>query len=159
MGKNDIEKVEQVILGIVQSKLAAKVAEINADKNDAIVLTNIDSSKYFNNFYEEEETSDLFIFYGIEQVETQSIGVDSAETWTIFYIVYIGDSNNKKANVRPKVFRYTRALKEIINENSNLIARHCSKGEISNLTPENVEDINNDTPFYRGGIEFTISLS
>lgn len=158
MSKNDIEKVEQVILGIIQSKFATKIAEINVDKKDTI-LEDIPSDNYFNNFYEEEETSDLFIFYGIEQVETQSIGADSAETWTIFYHVFVGDSNNKKANVRPKVLRYTRALKEIINENSDKISRVCSKGEISNLTPENVEDINNNTPFYRGGIEFKITLS
>ena len=157
MGKNDIEKVEQVILGIVQSKLADKVTEINADKGDSL-LTDIDSSKYFSDFYQEDLTSSKFIFFGIEQPETQSVGRDSAETWTIFYKVFIQQENNL-TTIRSSVLRYTRALKEIINENSILIARHCSKGEISNLTPENVEDINNDTPFKMGGIEFKVTLS
>lgn len=158
MGKNDIEKVEQVILGIVQSNLAAKVAEINTDKDDGLSLTDIDSSKYYTDFYQEELTGSKFIFFGIEQPETQSIGSDSAETWTIFYKVFIEQENNL-STIRSSVLRYTRALKEIINENSSLIARHCSKGEISNLTPENVEDINNNTPFKMGGIEFKITLS
>lgn len=155
--KNDIEEIEQVILGIVQAKLAAKVAEINADKGDSL-LTDIDSDNYFSDFYQSEATGSKFIFFGIEQPEAQSIGSDSAETWTIFYKIFIEQENNL-STIRSAVLRYTRALKEIINENSDLIARHCSKGEISNLTPENVEDINNDTPFKMGGIEFKITLS
>jgi len=157
MGKNDIEKVEQVILGIVQSNLAAKVVEINTDKGDTL-LTDIASDKYFSDFYQKESTGSKFIFFGIEQPEAQSIGVDSAETWTIFYKIFIEQQNNL-STIRSSVLRYTRALKEIINENSSLIARHCSKGEISNLTPENVEDINNNTPFKMGGIEFKVTLS
>lgn len=155
--KNDIEQVEQVILGIVQSKLAAKVTEINTDKGDSL-LTDIAVENYFSDFYDEELTASKFIFFGIEQPEAQSIGSDSAETWTIFYKVFIQQENNL-STIRSSVLRYTRALKEIINENSRLIARHCSKGEISNLTPENVEDINNNTPFKMGGIEFKITLS
>lgn len=158
MGKNDIEKIEQVILGIVQSNLAAKVVEVNTDKGDSL-LTDIDSSKYFNDFYQAELTGSKFIFFGIEQPETQSVGRNSAETWTIFYKVFI-EQENKLSTIRSAVLRYTRALKEIINENSDKIARVCSKGEISNLTPENVEDINNNnTPFKMGGIEFKVTLS
>lgn len=164
MGKNDIEKVEKEILKIIQAKFPDKITEINTEKNkdlapeDQLVLKNVSNDKYFSDFYQKELTPSLFIFFGIEQAEMQSIGSDSAETWSIFYHVFIEDENNL-SKIRSQVLRYTRALKEIINENSDKISRFCSKGEISSLTPENVEDITNDTPFKMGGIEFKITLS
>ena len=158
MGKNDIEKVEQVILGIVQSKLAAKVAEINTDKGGDALLVDIETKNYLSDLYQEELTPSLFILYGIKEPELQSPGCDSAETWVIFYYIFIQDKNNL-GTLRSKIFRYTRALKEIINENCRKIARHCSNPQISTLTPQDLEPINNDTPFKMGGIEFKITLS
>ena len=158
MGKIDIERIEQEILTIVKANFAAKIAEINADKNDGLILEDVDSANYFNDFYQAELTASLFIFYGIKEPVTQSPGGDSAETWTIFYNVFVQNENNLSV-IRSQVLRYTRALKEIINENSNKISRFCTLPEISSLTPENVLDIVNNTPFKMGGIEFEITLS
>lgn len=157
MSKKDIESVEQTILGIVQAALPAKLTEINTEKGDTL-LTDIDNAKYFNDFYQEELTASEFIFYGIKEPDVKSSGCDTSATWKIFYHIFIQKENNLGV-IRSAVLRYTRALTEVINEASDKISRVCSAPEIIVLTPEDVEDIINETPFKMGGIEFTITIS
>ena len=157
MGKLDIEEVEKKILAIVQAKFAAKVAEINADKGDTL-LVDIPTKNYLNNFYEEELTSDLFIWYGIDQPESTSIRGDTATTWTIFYKVFVQDRGNL-STIRSKILRYTRAFMEIFQENNAKIRRFTTIPEITALTPEDVQDIMNDTPYKMGGVEIKIIIA
>jgi hypothetical protein len=153
----DIEVVEQTILAIIQANLPAKLAEINTEKGDT-ALIDIANENYYNDFYQAELTASEFIFYGIQAPELQSAGSNFATTWTIFYKVFVTQENNL-GPVRSMVLRYTRALSEIIQENSDKISRVCTVPEIIALTPEDVDDIINQTPFKMGGVNLKITIN
>lgn len=154
----DIEFLEQKILGIVQNNFATKIAEINSEKGDSL-LENIDSSYYYNDLYVSELNTDLFIFYGIKDPVIDSIGGDSAEEWTIFYNIFI-HKQNELTLIRNSILRYTRALKEIVQENVEDIQQYsCNLAELSAVEPQDVEDIINETPYKMGGIEFKIKIA
>jgi hypothetical protein len=155
--KIDIEVVEDKILEIIKAALPAKLIEINTEKGDTL-LTNIAEKNYLPDFYQKELTPPLFIFYGITEPEVTSNGSDFATTWTVFYHILIEDIN-KLSLMRKKVLRYTRALYEVVCENSDKISRYGNIPEISSLTPQDVHDIVNETPYKMGGITLKITLS
>ena len=86
--KIDIEEIEKKILAIIQSKLPAKLIEINTEKGDSL-LANIDNSTYVNNLYQAEINNSLFVFYGIKDSVTKDNGSDFSQEWTLFYNVLI----------------------------------------------------------------------
>lgn len=155
--KIDIEEIEKKILAIIQSKLPAKLIEINTEKGDSL-LANIDNSTYVNNLYQAEINNSLFVFYGIKDSVTKDNGSDFSQEWTLFYNVLIQDMN-QLATVRSKIIRYSRAFSEVIKENITEISRYCSIPEIANIAPQDVTDINNNTPYKMGGIEIKIVFS
>lgn len=155
--KVDIEVVEGTILSIIQQKLPAKLLEINTEKGDTL-LVNISNENYLNDFYQAELTPSLFIFYGIKSPEVQSSGSSFATSYTIFYNVFVSQENNLNP-IRSMILRYSRALSEIIEENSDLISRVCSVPQVIALTPEDVDDIISQTPFKMGGINLKITIA
>lgn len=157
MAKIDIEVIEAKFLQVIQDNLSAKLTEINTDKGDSL-LTDIDNSNYLNDFYQSELTPSLFIHYGISEPETVIAGSEFATNWTLFFDVYLNDQNNL-STVRKRIIRYTRALYEVIQENYNVLSRYCSIPEITNIEPQDVQDIINDTPYKTGGIKVKVSIS
>ncbi len=156
MGKTDIEVVEQNILGIVQSNFAAKIAEINAEKGDDL-LVDIPAFKYFSDFYDQTLNSEIFIWFGLDESDVIPVQGNHGTTWNIFYRVLTVDLNsNTKA--RSQIFRYTRALYEIIEDNVNNISRFCSSPKITRLTPKDMTDIIDATPYKMGGINLEITV-
>ena len=155
MGKIDIEVVENKILGFVQNDFPAKIAEINLEKKDDL-LTTIPNTRYFPDFYQSELNFSKFIHYGIKNSEVEATSGDFGTTWTIFYHIILQDLNNL-STIRNQILRYTRALHEIIIDNSEKISRYATLPKISVLTPQNLVDIT-DTPYKRGGVNFEITI-
>jgi hypothetical protein len=155
--KIDIEVIEDKILEIVKAKLPAKLTEINTEKGDNLLLPIADKD-YLVDFYQQELTPSRFIFYGITEPEVDSIRGDFATTWTIFYHVFVEDIN-RLPTIRKQILRYTRALNEVICENQSQISRYTTIPEITSLTPQDVQDIVNNTPFKMGGISIKVILS
>lgn len=156
MSKIDIETVENKILEIIQANFNNKIAEINTDKGDSL-LTNID--KYMNNFYEEVTNYNQFIFYSMDNpVVTSNAGAKFGTDWEMIVEVFLNNTNNE-TTTRSKIYRYTRALYEIVQENQSLITKYCSLPEISALAPQSVTDINNETPYQIGGIRIKININ
>jgi hypothetical protein len=159
MSKLDIELIESKILQIVKDNFLAKINEINNDKNDDIILTNIPSKNFIMNLDSEPLNSSLFINYGLADSEIiEELGSFST-VWTLFYVVYINEMNRMKgAKVRSKVLRYTRALEEIIIENSDKISKYTTLPKISHILPQDVENTER-TPYKIGGIKLDIIIS
>jgi hypothetical protein len=159
MSKLDIELIESKILQIVKDNFSAKITEINNDKNDAITIDDIPSKNFIMNLDSEPLNSSLFINYGLADSEIiEELGSFST-VWTLFYVVYINEINQMKGSkIRSKVLRYTRALEEIITENSDKISRYTTLPKISHILPQDVENTER-TPYKIGGIKLDIIIS
>ncbi len=117
MARFDVESFGDYFLALIQSKLSAKIAAINAEKNDGITLETFDSAQYVDDMNGEVVNYASFIFYGFPEVSTimNPNGDFALEVTMSFEIVFQGTEIGPV--VSKKILRYSRALAEIICEN------------------------------------------
>lgn len=121
--KYDVELLENDLLVLVQAKLPDKLAEITAEKADAIVLEIPSASQYYNTTDDEAQVSNekFFVHYGLIDGDPFSISAATAEANRYIFIIYLNELNQNPGILRKKLFRYIRAFKEIFEENFDRI--------------------------------------
>lgn len=119
MKKYDIEIVEQKLLELFKSKLAAKLAEIDADKDDGITLEVPTDAQYYDGTDIDEEVINQtpLIRHGIVTTDTNSISAATAEVNGYLFLILLDGLNEEQGVIRKRLFRYARAFKEIFEEN------------------------------------------
>lgn len=150
--KYDIESFVNDMVAILQSKLPAKISAINAEKNDTIELANIDN--YYDDVTEQVFNINQFLHYNIANIDSKSIGCQTSTTITMFFeIVFI---TGNSGNTLQKALRYTRAIREVFQENSKNGKYGTLK--IADLIPDKAV-LNNGSDFKVAGVllESTIS--
>lgn len=114
MVKFDVETFRDFFLATFQAGMAAKVAEINAEKADSITLEDISADQYLSGWNEKVATYDIFILYGFPEITAlQTVGSDTALEITMSVEIVIPEGNTADNSTETKVMRYTRALAEI----------------------------------------------
>lgn len=146
--KYDIESFLTDILNVVQNNLPAKITEINAEKNDAIVLDSIPNENYFVSSGEQVFNENVFIYYGITDIITNTSGAKTSQEVTINFEVVFNNLNSNKTLER--VLRYSRCLREVLQENFKS-GRHTNL-KINELVPTNAQ-INQGSDFKVGGVK------
>lgn len=158
--KYDPESLESDLLKIVQENLPGKIAEISAEKSDSIVLDVPADSQYFNTTDDEVLNAKLTVMYGLTDGAPVSIGPNTAEDNRYMFLIYLDDINQKPGVVRKKLYRYIRALKEIIEDNFNYLP--CvSDLKVQSISPTSATwDENENSPVYKvGGIFIQASIA
>jgi len=113
----DLEMVLADIKSIMTTHLNTKLAAIDTEKNDGIVLKTIAADAYaLQNLTQKVMNYDPFIQYGVSDVSTNGQGPHSAETFQLVAAVLLVDSG-QDAQMMTRLFRYRRALKEIFEDN------------------------------------------
>lgn len=157
MPRYDLEELCSDIAGILQSQLNAKLAAIDSDKNDGISLAQLSSDAYF--FQELNNNTinyDPFLLYGVEAIQTVSQEGAAGQEATISVIVVLSDPGSD-SDVPKRMFRYSRALKEIFEENYSLF-RISVKLKIQNLMPVQFNLLNSSKIYRAVGINLIASF-
>lgn len=114
--RHDFEEILGNVKQIIVDNFNTKLLAISADKGDGIVLPPINDNAYFLQSLDEAVANfDPFIAYGISNIETVSLGHQSAEKIFIEVVIVLAD--NGINDINRIMFRYSRALKEIFEEN------------------------------------------
>lgn len=153
--KYDLETFRDDIVSMVQANLSAKVTAINAEKNDAYNISDIDLANYYNDITDQVTNANPFIYYGMSDLVMESVGAGTAIEATIFISVVFDNTND--VGVESKVLRYTRCLVEIIQENFKKIP-NLSPLKVTQFLPANYS-LNNGSDFKIGGIHVTATLA
>jgi len=153
--KYDLETLEADFLAILQEKIPAKITAINTAKNDTL-LTTPDNADYFVDLSARKpNTPTVFIHYGLGEIEALDNGGEIAEVVQLFCIFMVNKKNNQDA--RKMVLRYTRAVKEVINENFRRL-RNSSSMKVMTLMPGDFVDEQNNGKYTAGGAVFETSI-
>jgi hypothetical protein len=131
--------------------MAAKVAEINAEKNDGIYLTAIPADQYFNDMNSVVNNYNLYVFYGFTEIATNpNPRGDYALDVTIAFDVCFSEPEGGAVSEN-MILRYTRAMAEIITANAS---RNASIGsiEVQLFAPVSVQDNQSSARMKIGGI-------
>jgi hypothetical protein len=159
MAKYDIENLLTDLAAIAKTNLNTKIAAITAEKNDDIVLKTIDSGAYFFQSLAKNRAASypVFLFYGMDDPTADGIGPGTAETVNIFFLVVLQDTAEEEVYMT-RLLRYSRALKEIFEENYATI-RRVSRILVSNLAPVSFEIENVSGTFKAVGVKVRATLA
>ena len=148
MARYDLERFRDDIIKIVQDNMPAKVAQINAEKADGDDIEAPDNSLYIFDIMDAVLNAYPFIYYGFDNVVTDGTVGQTKTTVTLFISVVFDNANN--TSVINQALRYTRALKEIIEEHQSDIAQ-ISVNQVSQFAPDDFQ-LNNGANYKIGGI-------
>lgn len=157
MARHDFEEILDQIKTIVSDNFNTKLTAITTEKGDSIVLPTVDASAYFIQSLDAREMNfDPAIVYGIENIEVSSEGPMVAEK--IFVYVAIILSDNGRDDINRIMYRYSRAFKEIFQENWQIPAT-SSKLMVNSTTVVPFTALDSSATYKAVGVELEVNLA
>lgn len=158
MSKFDLEEFRDYFLDMVKTNLADKLIEITADKGDSLEIPMPEDHHFIHTVNDQAISFNRFIHYGFSNIEAVGNGAAISYTPTLFFAFYFQDLG--KGNVaEQKLLRYTRAMTEVVMEQSTKNAI-ISALKVEPLPPAIVALADQDGSEWKvGAIEITGSFT
>lgn len=157
MARFDFEDILNNVKTIISDNFNDKLAALETEKGDGISLPRVDSNAYFlQSLNDEAANFDPFIAYGIEDVQNTPNGPHNAETIIISAVIVLAD--NGLENINLIMFRYSRALKEIFEENWQ-IRNPSTRININRSTVVPFEALDSSATYKAVGIEIQVNMA
>lgn len=147
----DIESFRDYFLQLFLDNLDAKITQINTEKSDDITLESFELAQYVNDMNDKVMNYDSFILYGLLDITSiLNAGAPAGLDVTMsFEIAFTNLNDSLLAETR--IMRYTRALSEVVEENSSNNSQIGSI-EVSQYAPITLA-LNKNSPVMKvGGI-------
>lgn len=125
---------EQLLLNIetyLKANLNAKITAINSEKNDSIVLAQVNASAYALDADDGEFNYDPYIITMISEQTSETRGPAVAENLIVNVALILTD-NGQDLNIVRRMLRYRRCLREVIQDNFRKISP-CDEVVIESL--------------------------
>jgi hypothetical protein len=156
--KYDLENLLEDVETVLKTNLNNKITALNTEKSDTIVLRSVPAQAYFFETLDQRVANyNPFILYGIEEIETVSTLGDSAQQVTISVVLVLSDPQDKNP-IPKRMLRYSRALKETIEENFALSSNAINLS-VQSLVPVPFALQNNTQLFRAVGIKILATLA
>jgi hypothetical protein len=131
---------------------------LDAEKADGIVMRPVDARAYFlQELNSRVANFNPFILYGITNIEARPHITGTAGIYTINVALIVADYGND-LNIVKKMMRYSRALKETIEENFYLKQNSVSL-EVQSLIPDQFQKLNSSENYRVVGVDILATLS
>lgn len=158
MARYDIENFLSDLVATCKAKLNTKIADINAEKGDAITVATVPDEAYFFQALNKAKAAPypVFMFYGLEDPETDGLGPYTSESYEIYFIVVVKDTAENEIYLT-KLLRYARALKEIFEQNFSKNPWGI-KLKVSSLSPVGFEALGMPGSFKACGAKIRATL-
>lgn len=138
----DVERFFTDLGTMLKANLNNKLTAIDSEKGD-YTIKKIDSSAWFFQSLNDSYTNfDPFVIYGVSQFEPSDDPYSVTATKMLVEIVIVVADQGQDATISGKMFRYQRALKEVILENFDSLP-DCSRLKVDNQIPVDFKLINN----------------
>ncbi len=154
--KYDIENLLDGIKDLLVSKLNTKMTEIDGLKNDGLTMRQVNSLAYaFQGMNEKVMNFNPYIVYGVESIDTiESIGGSAIDVTSSVVLVL---SESGVANIDRLMIRYSRALKEVIEENYQSVGKGI-KMTVNQFMPISFKLNSDDTVYKAVGININATI-
>ena len=153
----DLESLMSDVKSILTTNLNTKIGDINTEKGDSITLLTVDSAAYFMQDLDHESLNfNPFIFYSVEDIDGTGFGPNTPQEFLINVILVLADQSGL-TDVSTRMFRYSRALKEIFEENFS-IKSNSNFISINVLAPVPLTSLNESMEFRAIGIQIKSSI-
>jgi len=154
---SDFETILEDVKQIIVDNFNTKLLTIATEKGDSITLPPVDNAAYFLQSMNDDATNfDPIIVYGIEDIQTVSSGPNSAENIFISVVILLAD--NGLNDINKIMFRYSRALKEIFQENWQ-IDNSSTKINLTRKTVVPFVALDSSATYKAIGVEIEVNLA
>lgn len=160
----DGEDLLDDVVAIVQAGLTAKLAAIEAEKiakgkgvNGGLPAP--ESDAYYRQTWSDKILNHSpAIFYGIEDVQTESMGPATSEKFKVFVEVVLVDSG-MDTDTANRLLRYSRALREVLQEKFASVAE-TGRIKIETVRPVSFKmDADSSEEIKVGGVSLTVAIA
>lgn len=156
MARYDLENYLVDVLAVMTTNLNTVIGAINTEKNDSITLKTVDANAYFLQTLDSAAANyDPYILYGIENIETVSMGPHSGHKVTVSVVIVLADFED--LNVTKRILRYGRALEQCFQENF----QNNDQGlriEVQSLVPVQFQALNSSYRYRAIGVLLTTDM-
>lgn len=157
MAKIDIELLLDQVKSVMKDNLNTKLTEVSNDKDDGIELAILKDGAYFLQTLDDGIANyDPYIAYGVTDIQTVSIGPQSADKIFVSIVLVLAD--NGVTDLIKRLFRYQRALKEIFEENWQF-HNTSSKINVNSSTVVPLESLDSSAQYKAIGIDIELNLA
>ena len=147
----DLETLMNDVKAIMTSNLNTKISAINTEKGDSTVLDTIPTDAYFLQDLDHETLNyNPFVFYSLEEVEGSGFAPQTPQEALITIIIVVADQGYM--DTANRMFRYSRALKEVFEENF-FIKSNSNFLNINVLAPVPLTTLNQSMEYRASGIQ------
>lgn len=158
----DVEQFLDDILGLVKTNLNIEIASIQAEKDTLLGSNNIsiktvENKAYYVSLDEGVANYDPFVYYGVENDQAIPMEGASAENVQAFFFVVLHNSASD-AETHRRLLRYTRALKQIMENNFDVISQ-IGTIKVEAVVPTNFQDMESNTFYKMAGISLSLSIA
>lgn len=153
-GKYDVESFVDNVIDTIKTNLTTKVAEINAEKNDIYNLEVVDNAHYYEDISQQVLNANPFIYYTPVELETTTVGANTSISITLAVSIVFDNTND--SGTMKKVLRYSRVLREIV-QNNHALSPSASSLKVTEFVPTDIT-INDGSDFKMGGIHVTSTI-
>lgn len=154
----DIEIFCDDLANFLKANLNIKIQEINSLKNDGLNLAEINDEAYFFQTMDETVSNfDPFIYYGVQDIESQGLGPATRKKYTVVAAVIMADLA-EDTKLGKRLLRYSRVLEEVISEKYSDIASDAFKVKLNSLVPISLRLSDTSENFRAVGIELEIVI-
>jgi len=163
MAKYDLEDCLDDFETLLTSKLNAKISAIEAEKiakgkGLANGLATIEAEAFFRQTWSDKILNNSpAIFFGIENVEAASGGMQTSERPTIFIECVIVDGG-MDTDTHRRINRYSRAIRELIEENFDSFT-FASKIKVETVRPTSFKlELDTSEEIKVGGVSVSLNI-
>ncbi len=136
MAQYDIESILADLKATLVANLNTQISAINTEKGDGITLKSVDDSAYhLQNQEDRVELFDPFVVYGeAAEPAIQATGPGVAITYQVAVWMVLAD-NGTDLSIVKRLFRYRRALMDLMKSNWSSFAKADQKMKIQASMP------------------------
>jgi hypothetical protein len=157
MGKYDLESLFADIDACLKANLTTKLAAIDTEKGDGIVLKTVNSSAYFAQTLNMGIGAyDPYLVYGVIDQAPDGIGPATADRITMQVVLVIADPG-QDPDILKRVLRYQRALRELFEQNWEKM-RKGVKLRIEPTLPVQLTELDSSKEFRAVGVQLEVQL-
>lgn len=157
MAKFDIESFRDYWIDLIKAGLTAKLAEITTEKGDSLVLATFSDEQWTNDYNKKVLNYESFVLYSMEISNPETVG-NAANIEIKLFIEIVFANREGGIEVENRILRYTRAMMEIVLENSRKNAS-ISGVTIREFVPVPIKISVNSPVMKTGAVEITGTIT
>lgn len=159
MARFDVESFEDYFTTLLKDNLDAAIAAVNSEKGDGSLIETISTSAWFTEMNEVVNFSP-FVLCGVVETEPQGASVGGTTPLKITQSVEVvfQEANDGTATTRKRLWRYTRAILDVLKDDSINTPSAISDLEIVPYAPVTITAQENAT-LRIGGVQITGAIT